>query len=224
MLLARLISINNDSPGSNGNPNGVVAPKSNSILVLLAKLVAVILPVGCTSTEAVLPVLLIAPVNLLPMKILPVLAKSDFNRNPLNAVTSSSISLLIVVTSLLSMVLPTLASTPSLMALMYSYSDAAGVVCLISSGTMNPSYENSFLPVSVVSSLAVGESGFDTPRTGNTAPPVWSVGTCGTIGGTLSSLAMFTAIHWLVKVLPIEYDLFFMSHLCSRWLYEGSEA
>jgi len=44
--------------------------------------------------------------------------------------------------------------------------------------------------VSVVSSRAVGESGFVTPRMGKTAPPVWSVCTWGTVGGTFSSLAM----------------------------------
>mgnify|MGYP003976232807 CR=1 FL=1 len=86
-----------------------------------------------------------------------------------------------------------------------------------------PSYENSFLPVSVVSNLAVGESGLDTPRIGRTAPPVWSVCTCGTIGGTLSSFAIVWGIRWLVKVLSLVLNIFFMSHLGSRCIHEGCQ-
>ena len=73
-----------------------------------------------------------------------------------------------------------------------------------------PSYENSFRPVSVVSNRAVGESGFDTPRIGKTAPPVWSVCTCGTNGGTLSSFAIVRGMHRLIKVLSIGTMPFFM--------------
>ena len=56
MLLALLISIKIDSPGSIAKPIGVVAPQSNSILVVLAKLVDERRPNGCPAADTVLPV------------------------------------------------------------------------------------------------------------------------------------------------------------------------